>query len=113
GIKDRGKRLDGIIDLLNNYYGLDMHAADDLADIMVTKPCAACHGARLRPESLSVRVAQRTISEIVAWPVAESLKFFGDLKLRDRDEIIAGRIVREIRDRLAFLDAVGLNYLSL
>src|SRR4029079_285721 len=45
--------------------------------------------------------------------VAESLKFFSDIQLHDRDELIAGRIVREIRERLAFLDAVGLNYLSL
>jgi excinuclease ABC subunit A len=113
GIKERGKRLDGIIDLLNNYYGQDLPAADDLADIMVTRACAACHGARLRPESLAVRVADRTIAEFVSWPVADSLKFFAELKLGERDEMIAGRIIREIRARLEFLDAVGLNYLSL
>jgi len=113
GIKERGKRLDGLIDLLNNYYGQDPVAADELADIMVTRPCAACHGSRLRPESLSVRVANHTIAAIVAWPITESLKFFGDLKLGPREETIAGRIIREIRDRLEFLDAVGLNYLSL
>jgi excinuclease ABC subunit A len=113
GIKERGKRLEGIIDLLNNYYGKDMLAADDLADIMVTKPCAACQGARLRPESLAVRVADRQISEIVSWSITDSLKFFAELKLGPREETIAGRIIREIRDRLEFLDAVGLNYLSL
>ena len=113
GVKERGHRLDGIIDLLNNYYGQDLLAADDLADIMVTKPCAACHGARLRPESLAVRVGDRTISEIVSWPITDALKFFADLKLGSREELIAGRIIREIRDRLDFLDAVGLNYLSL
>ena len=113
GIKERGKRLDGIIDLLDNYYGQDLLDDDDLAEIMVTKACAACHGARLRPESLAVRVADRTIAEFVSWPVADSLKFFAGLKLGERDEMIAGRIIREIRDRLEFLDAVGLNYLSL
>src|SRR5262249_35570895 len=113
GIKERGKRVDGIIDLLNNHYGQDLLAADDVADIMVTKPCAACNGARLRPESLAVRVAGRTIAEIVSWPIADSLKYFAGLKLGERDELIAGRIIREIRSRLAFLDAVGLNYLSL
>ena len=113
GVKERGHRLDGIIDLLNNYYGQDLLAADDLSDIMVTKPCAACHGARLRPESLAVRVGDRTISEIVSWPITDALKFFADLKLGSREELIAGRIIREIRDRLDFLDAVGLNYLSL
>ena len=113
GLKERGKRLDGIIDLLNNYYGQDMLAADDVGDIMVTRPCAACHGARLRPESLSVRVADRTIAEIVSWPITDSVQFFTELKLGAREELIAGRIIREIRDRLEFLDAVGLNYLSL
>ena len=113
GIKERGKRLEGIIDLLNNYYGQDGLANDDLADIMVTKPCAACHGARLRPESLAVKVAERAVSEIVSWPITECLRFFSTIKLSQREDAIAGRIIREIRDRLEFLDAVGLNYLSL
>jgi excinuclease ABC subunit A len=113
GVKERGKRLPGIINLLNNYYGQDGYANDELADIMVTKPCAACHGARLRPESLAVKVAGRSISEVVSWPITDSLLFFGDLKLSPREELIAARIIREIRDRLEFLDAVGLNYLSL
>jgi len=113
GIKERGKRLEGIIDLLNNYYGQDGFVNDDLADIMVTKPCAACHGARLRPESLAVKVSGRAVSEIVSWPITECLRFFTTIKLSQREDAIAGRIIREIRDRLEFLDAVGLNYLSL
>src|SRR5262249_8946815 len=98
---------------LNNYYGQDGYNNDELADIMVTKPCAACHGARLKQESLAVKVADRSISEVVSWPITESLRFFADLKLSQREELIAARIIREIRDRLEFLDAVGLNYLSL
>src|SRR5215510_9862685 len=80
---------------------------------MVTKSCAACRGARLRPESLAVKVANRSIAEIVSSPVTDTLRFFSDLRLGGREEQIAGRIVREIRDRLQFLDGVGLNYLSL
>jgi excinuclease ABC subunit A len=80
---------------------------------MVTKSCAACNGARLRPESLAVRVTDKTISEIVSWPITNALEFFANVKLGSREETIAGRIIREIRDRLQFLDAVGLNYLSL
>jgi excinuclease ABC subunit A len=113
GLKERGNRIEGILDILNSYYGSDPLAANDLADIMVTKPCAACHGARLRPESLAVKVANRSISEIVSWPITGALEFFSELKLSGREEVIAGRIIREIRDRLEFLDAVGLNYLSL
>jgi excinuclease ABC subunit A len=113
GIKERGKHLDGIVDILNTYYGADPLAANDLADIMVTRPCAACHGARLRPESLAVKVAGKSISHVVGWPITDALKFFSELKLGAREEMIAGRIIHEIRDRLEFLDAVGLNYLSL
>ena len=113
GVKDRGKHVDGIVDILNNYYGTDPLAANDVADIMVTRPCVACHGARLRPESLAVKVAGRSIAQVVAWPITDALKFFAEIKLGPREELIAGRIVHEIRDRLEFLDAVGLNYLSL
>jgi excinuclease ABC subunit A len=113
GVRERGKRLDGIIDLLNaNYDQLDPDD-DELSDLMVTKPCAACRGARLRPESLAVRVSGRSIAEVVSWPITESLLFFSGLNLGSREELIAGRIVREICERLQFLEAVGLNYLSL
>ena len=113
GIKERGRRVEGIVDVLNRYYEQEGLVSEDFSDFMVTKPCAACRGARLRPESLAVKVANRSIAEIVSWPVTETLRFFSDLKLGGREEQIAGRIVREIRDRLQFLDAVGLNYLSL
>ncbi len=113
GIKERGKRTEGIIDILNRYYDQEGLASEDLSDLMITKPCAACRGARLRPESLAVRVANRSIAEIVSWPVTDAVKFFSELKLGGREEQIAGRIVQEIRDRLQFLGAVGLNYLSL
>jgi excinuclease ABC subunit A len=113
GIKDRGRHTEGIIDLLNRHYDQEGLAAEDLSQFMVTKPCAACRGARLRPESLAVKVAERSIADIASWPITNSLKFFEDLKLGPREKLIAGRIIREIRDRLEFLDAVGLNYLSL
>jgi len=113
GIKERGNRIEGVVDILNRYYDQNGIASEDLSDLMVTKPCAACRGARLRPESLAVKVASRSIAEIVSWPVTATLRFFSELKLGGREEQIAGRIVGEICDRLQFLDAVGLNYLSL
>jgi excinuclease ABC subunit A len=113
GIKERGKKVAGIVDLLNQQLDQNSSAAEDLTEFMVTKACAACHGSRLRPESLAVKVGGRSIAEIVAWPIADSMKFFSQLKLRLREDLIAGRVVREIRERLEFLDAVGLNYLSL
>src|SRR5262249_19932284 len=71
GIKERGKRVEGILDILNRYYDHEGLASEELADLMITKPCAACRGARLRPESLAVRVATRSIAEIVSWPVTD------------------------------------------
>ena len=112
GVKERGKRIDGIIDLLNVQYDQES-SGEVFADFMVTKPCAACGGARLKPESLAVRVGGSSIANVVSMPISKTLEFFSGLALGDREQLIAGRIVREIQDRLAFLDAVGLNYLSL
>src|SRR5438132_933649 len=61
GIKERGNRIEGVVDILNRYYDQNGIASEDLSDLMVTKPCAACRGARLRPESLAVKVASRSI----------------------------------------------------
>src|SRR5205809_2271929 len=113
GIKERGRRVEGIVDILNRYYEQAGLISEYFSAFMVTKTCAACRGARLRPENLAVKVATRSIAEIVSWPVTDTLRFFSDLRLGAREEQIAGRIVREIRDRLQFLDAVGLKYLSL
>ena len=113
GIKERGTRVTGIIEFLNSQYDRENPLAEDLAGFMVTRPCAACNGTRLKPESLAVRVSGKSIAEIVSWPISETIRFFTDLKLGARERLIADRIVREIRDRLDFLDAVGLNYLSL
>src|SRR5678815_3225753 len=76
-------------------------------------PCVACKGTRLKPESLAVRVSGKSIAEIVSWSISETIRFFTDLNLGARERLIADRILREVRDRLDFLDAVGLNYLSL
>jgi len=113
GSKERGKRVTGIVEFLNEQYERDSPLAEDLAGFMVTRPCAACHGARLKPESLAIRVAGKSIAEVVAWPITHTIKFFAELELGARERLIADRIVREIRDRLDFLDNVGLNYLSL
>ncbi|HEX4999138.1 MAG TPA: excinuclease ABC subunit UvrA [Terriglobia bacterium] len=113
GVRERGKKFEGIIDLLQRRYDREDSMAEDLSDFMVTKPCAACAGARLKPESLAVTVGGRSIASSAALPIAQALAFFSDLMLTPRDALVAGRVVREIVARLRFLDAVGLNYLSL
>jgi excinuclease ABC subunit A len=84
-----------------------------LLDFMSATDCMACHGRRLRPESLAVKVNGMSIADFTALSVARSLEVARKIKLTGREEIIAGRIVHEIVERLQFLDAVGLGYISL
>jgi excinuclease ABC subunit A len=111
GVRKKGKPLEGIVDILNQKY--EEEVEEDLTEYMGNKPCSECDGLRLRPESLSVTVGGRTIAGVASSPIKETLPFFADLKLKDRDEQVAGRVVREILERLEFLNAVGLDYLSL
>src|SRR5262249_5077503 len=75
--------------------------------------CPACDGQRLQPASLAVRVANRTISDYTRLPISQAAKLFNAVKLRPREEKIAGLILREIQQRLNFLNTVGLDYLTL
>ena len=77
------------------------------------RPCPACQGARLKPQSRAVRVKGRTVTEYVNLPISEALHVFESLELTDRENLIASRILREIRDRLRFLNDVGVGYLTL
>ncbi len=76
-------------------------------------PCPDCNGARLRPEVLAVKVGNSSIADVCFMSLGESYAFFEKLKLDKRDEKIAAQVLREIRSRLDFLIAVGLDYLSL
>ena len=85
---------------------------------MVVRPCKACKGARLKPESLAVTVTGRHLGEIAEFSIAEARRFFDELPLRapgkpGLDAEIAGPILKEVRERLRFLDDVGLEYLTL
>ena len=80
---------------------------------MSATECPTCHGQRLRPESLAVKVNGMSIAEFTALPIARALETARKIKLTGRDETIAGRILHEIIERLEFLNAVGLGYLSL
>ncbi|HVF30522.1 MAG TPA: excinuclease ABC subunit UvrA [Pyrinomonadaceae bacterium] len=75
--------------------------------------CPTCEGARLQPESLAVKVNGLGIAEYSAMPIDESVKKIADVELTAREEKIAGLVLKEIRDRLKFLAAVGLGYLTL
>jgi excinuclease ABC subunit A len=75
--------------------------------------CPACEGVRLRPESRAVRVKGRPIADYVSLPIAEALPAVEALDLTERETLVAGRVLREIRDRLTFLMEVGVGYLAL
>ncbi len=84
-----------------------------LLDYMSATECPVCHGKRLRPESLAVKVNGMSIADFTALPVSRALETARRIKLAGREEMIAGRIVHEITERLQFLHEVGLGYISL
>jgi excinuclease ABC subunit A len=86
---------------------------DALEPLRALQPCPACGGDRLRPESLAVRVKGRPLAEYVNLPVSDARPVFETLELTEREHLIAGRVLREIRDRLRFLEDVGVGYLTL
>ncbi len=86
---------------------------EELEKWMTVLPCPACGGTRLRPESLAVHVDGRNIAQHTAQSVSEAVRTYGGLDLLPREEIVATPILKEIRERLGFLENVGLGYLSL
>ncbi len=80
---------------------------------MSMRPCPACGGKRLRREALAVRVGDRTIHDVVQLPVKDAVGWFRALALTPREQTIAAKILKEISDRLGFMAAVGLDYLTL
>jgi excinuclease ABC subunit A len=86
---------------------------DWLMDHMSATECPVCHGMRLRPESLAVKVNGMSIADFTAMPVSRALEAASGIKLAGREATIAGRIMHEIVERLQFLNAVGLGYISL
>jgi len=83
------------------------------AKFMGDAECPTCHGARLRPESAAVRIAKRSIVEVSALTVSDAVTFFDQLRLPGAAGEIAAEVLKEIKSRLGFLEAVGLGYLSL
>jgi excinuclease ABC subunit A len=76
-------------------------------------PCPGCNGARLKPEVLAVKINDKSIADVAAMSLLESVKYFETIDLDERDAKIAAQVLREIRARLDFLLAVGLDYLTL
>ncbi|HEV7922456.1 MAG TPA: excinuclease ABC subunit UvrA, partial [Thermoanaerobaculia bacterium] len=106
---------EGIIPMLKRRY----HESDsedireELERFMTPTKCPDCNGRRLKPEALAVTVAGQPIDSVVAQSLKAAEGFFHTISLTDREEQIAGKILKEVRDRLGFLNAVGVGYLTL
>nr|MDP9492174.1 excinuclease ABC subunit UvrA [Actinomycetota bacterium] len=84
-----------------------------IEEYMSFRPCPECHGARLKPEVLAVTVGDKNIHEFTNMSVTRALGFLDELDLTETEQLIGARIVKEIRERLTFLDNVGVGYLAL
>ncbi|VAX27156.1 Excinuclease ABC subunit A [hydrothermal vent metagenome] len=80
---------------------------------MAKHPCPTCKGKRLKPESLAIKVADLSISELTRLSIKDALKFVDTLHLSKRETLIGERILKEVRERLGFLMNVGVDYLNL
>ena len=84
-----------------------------IEEYMSFRPCPVCKGARLKPEVLAVTVGDKNIHQFTRQSVSRALEFLSELGLTETEELIGHRIVKEIRERLTFLDDVGVGYLQL
>jgi excinuclease ABC subunit A len=112
---DKRTGFKGILDYLKS--AMDDSTSEGyrewLMNYMSATQCPVCHGKRLRPESLAVKVNGMSIADFTALPISRSVEAVAKVKLNEREEKIAGRIVREVAERLGFLHTVGLGYISL
>jgi len=106
---------DGIIPNLERRYHETESASqrEEIARYMRALPCPACNGTRLKKEAVSVQVGQKNIVELTELSIGALGRFFEALKFGEQEYAIARRIVKEIKERLKFLMAVGLDYLTL
>ena len=107
--------FDGVIpELERRYRETDSASArEEIARYMRPLSCQTCDGNRLRKEAVSVKIADLNIVELTSFSIGKAHQFFEQLKLSRQEHNIARRIVKEIKERLGFLNNVGLNYLSL
>ena len=106
--------FEGVIPQLRRQHATSMSQAvrDGVEQFMSLRPCSACGGARLKPESLAVTVVGRNIHEVCLLAVEDALAFFTGIELTDTQAFIGARVIQEIRERLRFLDDVGVGYLD-
>jgi excinuclease ABC subunit A len=112
---DRDGGFEGVVKVLERRYRETQseEARAEIEAFMAERPCPACGGSRLRPESLGLKIAGRSIGDVVRFTIKEAGAFFTTLTFGEREAAIARRVLKEIRERLGFLMNVGLDYLTL
>ncbi len=111
----RYSKFEGIINNLQRRFSESKseYSKNEISEVMNEIECPECKGMRLKKESLSVTVGGINIIEFTKMSVGEALEFINNLEMTEREQMIAGRILKEIRERLGFLMSVGLEYLTL
>jgi excinuclease ABC subunit A len=112
---DRDGGFEGVIRILERRYRETQseETRREIEHFMAERPCPACGGSRLRRESLGLRIAGKSIADVVRFTIKDAATFFNGLALGEREAAIARRVLKEIRERLGFLMNVGLEYLTL
>ncbi|MEM3525900.1 MAG: excinuclease ABC subunit UvrA, partial [Candidatus Jordarchaeaceae archaeon] len=107
--------FEGVINNLERRYQETQseYIREEMEKFMDMSPCPYCKGDRLRPESLAVTVGGLNIAEVTKMSVEQAQKFFEQLKLGEREQLIAEKILKEIKSRLKFLMNVGLDYITM
>lgn len=85
----------------------------EIEQYMTSKVCPECHGSRLKPEVMAVTVGDRSIVDVAKMPVRDAVEFFSKLKLSNQDQMVVKQVLKEVSERLGFLQNVGLQYLTL
>ena len=107
-------QFEGLIPILQRRYAeSEDEVHEEIERFMTAVACPDCKGKRLKPEALSVTVAERSIDQLVSLQLKDSAVFFDGISLTEREEAIAGKILKEVRERLGFLNIVGVGYLTL
>lgn len=107
--------FEGVVNNLKRRYDetTSEWSRQEIESVMVSARCPDCKGARLSPMSLGVTVGGKNIAEFCKMPISEEIEFINNLELTEKEQMIGRLIIKEISERLNFLNSVGLDYLSL
>jgi len=110
-----GRQFEGVIPHLERLFHQTKsdYLKEEISRFMSALPCPICRGARLKKESLSVKISDKNIYDVTKMSIKEAKEFFENLKLNEREELISCQILKEIKARLQFCINVGLDYLTL